>query len=182
MPFMLPGQPFLYDDLSRELIGLKHPDGSETYFTRSRFVWKSGVPSSKADDDANEKTLASVDIPRGTMRADSALRVTTHWTVPSSAATKRVRARFGGVVLFNLDLTTSVAFVHQFVLQNRNSLSSQVGGPNNTASISTFGSSAIQAFNVDFATLQQLTITGQWPVAGAGANNITLEGFMVEVL
>lgn len=180
MSKILPQAALLVDDAGLRITGLKNPDGSDSPIPTS---WKSAIASSKADDDANERDLAAIIIPRGAMQVNSALRITAHWTVPNSAATKRLRARFGGTVLYNLDITTSVAFTHQFVLMNRNSLSSQMGGPNNVASLSTFGSNAIQtAFTVDFATAQTLTLTGQWPVAGAGSNNITLEGYIVEVL
>lgn len=141
------------------------------------------LPVSKSDLDANESAaLYTLTIPGGTLGPNSALVITTLWTVPTSAATKRLRHRFGGNVLLNVDLTTSVAFQYQYVIRNRNSLSSQIAQPNNTLAYSPFGSSAVQTFAVDFSASQDFTITAQWPVAGAGANNITLESAIVEHL
>ena len=141
------------------------------------------LPVSKSDLDANESAaLYTLTIPGGTLGPNSTLAITTLWTVPSSAATKRLRHRFGGNVLLNVDLATSVAFQYKYIIRNRNSLSSQIAQPNNTLPYSTFGASAVQTFAVDFSASQDLTITAQWPVAGAGANNITLESAIVEHL
>lgn len=36
MPFMKPGQPWLYDDTSGDIVGVKDPDGSERFFADRR--------------------------------------------------------------------------------------------------------------------------------------------------
>ena len=149
--------------------------------TSLRSIYKSAVAVSKSDADTTETTLASVSIPAGAMSETGVIRIATLWSVPSSAATKRLRARFGGSVLFNIDLTTSLSFTYEFILRGRGSISSQVSQPSNAASWSTFGSSGVATTSIDFSTTQILTITGQWPVAAAGANNITLEGYEVVV-
>lgn len=138
---------------------------------------------SKSDGDALESAaLYTLDIPANTLGPNSVLRVRSLWTTPSSGATKRLRGRFGGTVLWNLDLTTHVSYPLEFILANRNSLASQIAQANNLSWAVALGSSAVQTFTVDFATAQQFTITAQWPVAGAGSNNITLESVMVEHL
>lgn len=45
MPFMKPNSPFLFDDITNDIVGVKDPDGSETFFT-------------KAQRDANGNTTA----------------------------------------------------------------------------------------------------------------------------
>lgn len=141
------------------------------------------VAASKSDLDANESaSLYTLELPGSTLGPNSALRITQLWTVPTGAATKRLRGRFGGVVLWNIDLSTHVTYHYMFILRNRNSRASQVAQPNNTAPWGTFASNAVQTFSVDFAAAQTLTITAQWPVAGAGSNNITLESVTVEHL
>ena len=138
---------------------------------------------SKSDLDSVESAaLYTLDIPANTLGPNSVLRVRSLWTVPTGAAAKRLRGRFGGVVLWNLDLTTHVSYPLEFVLSNRNSLASQIAQANNLSWAAALASSAVQTFTVDFATAQQFTITAQWPVAGAGSNNITLESVMVEHL
>ena len=62
------------------------------------------IAVSKSDADANESAaLYSLLIPAGTLGANSMLRIRVLWTVPNSAATKRLRGRFGGTVLWNYD-------------------------------------------------------------------------------
>lgn len=149
----------------------------------SYLIGKQHTAQSKSDLDALESAaLFTLDIPANTLGPNSSLRVRTLWTTPTSAATKRLRGRFGGTVLWNLDLTTHVSYPLEFILSNRNSLASQVAQANNLSWAVALASSAVQTFTVDFATAQQFTITAQWPVAGAGSNNITLESVMVEHL
>lgn len=141
------------------------------------------LPVSKSDADANESAaLYSLLIPAGTLGANSMLRVRCLWTVPNSAAAKRLRGRFGGTVLWNFDLTTNLSLSFEFVLANRNSLSSQIAQPNSSTSLGVVSSVGNQTFTVDFQTDQTFTMTAQWPVAGAGSNNITLEYAIVEHL
>lgn len=142
------------------------------------------LPKNWDDSTAAESSPAmfSYTIPGNTLGPNSTLIARVKWsfTDPATAATKRLRGRFGGTVLWNLDITTSVAFIQQYELSNRGSLASQIGSPNSTTSIGTFGSTNYQeSFTVDFATDQTFTITSQWPVAGAGTANITLESVIL---
>lgn len=138
------------------------------------------TPVSKSDLDTNEASLFTLDIPANTLTPLSALKIRSLWTVPSSAAAKRLRGRFGGTVLWNLDLTTHVSYPLEFVICNRNSVAAQIAQGNNVSWAVPLASNAVQTFTLDFGTAQQLTVTAQWPVAGAGSNNITLESIIVE--
>ena len=146
-------------------------------------IWQNHTAQSKSDADAAESAaLYTLDLPANTLGPNSTLRITTLWTVPNSAATKRLRGRFGGNVLWNLDLTTHLTFQMIYLIRNRNSRASQIAQANSTTVYGPIGSVGVQAFTLDFSTAQQLTVTAQWPVAGAGANNITLESTIVEHL
>lgn len=157
--------------------------GGGTPIPLSYLLGKQHTAQSKSDLDALESAaLFTLDIPANTLGPNSILRVRSLWTTPNSGATKRLRGRFGGTVLWNLDLTTHVSYPLEFILCNRNSLASQIAQANNLSWAVALASSVVQTFTVDFATAQQLTITAQWPVAGAGSNNITLESVFVEHL
>lgn len=168
-------------DALGNVIGL---DGSAGGAIASSFVLgKQHVAQTKSDADAAESAaLFTLDIPANTLGANSSLRIRALFSCPSSGATKRLRGRFGGTVLWNLDLTTHVSYQLEFVLSNRNSLAAQIAQANNLSWAVALASSVVQTFTVDFATAQQFTITAQWPVAGAGSNNITLESVIVEHL
>lgn len=163
--------------------GLVRDWGSQSNLGTVNTIGYQTLPVSKSDADANESAaLYSLLIPAGTLGANSSLRIRSLWTVPNSAASKRLRGRFGGTVLWNFDLTTNQSLSYEFVLTNRNSLASQIAQPNSSTSLGVVSSVANQSFTVDFQTDQTFTMTAQWPVAGAGSNNITLEMAIVEHL
>ena len=157
-------------------------DAYSKLISESPVIAQQNTPFSKSDANTDEVSLFTLDIPGNTLTPLSALRIRTLWTVPSSAAAKRLRGRFGGTVLWNLDLTTHLSYPLEFVLCNRNSMAAQVATANNLSWAVPLASNAVQTFTVDFGTTQQLTITAQWPVAGAGSNNMTLESVIVEHL
>jgi hypothetical protein len=168
-------------DSAGNVSGLVDPVSGRSLPFASGPIGLQNLAVSKSDLDANESgALFTLDIPANTLGPNSVLRIRTLWTVPSSAATKRLRGRFGGIVLWNMDLSTHVSYPLEFILSNRNSRSSQIAQGNNLSWAVALGSSPVQTFSIDFATAQQLTITAQWPVAGTGANNITLESAFVE--
>lgn len=141
------------------------------------------TPASWSDATAAESgALYSLTIPAGTLNANAALKMRMLWTVPSSAAAKRLRGRFGGNVLWNFDLTTNLSLPFEFLLVNRNSVASQICQPNSNVSLGVVSSVGNQTFTIDFSTDQTFTTTAQWPVAGAGSNNITLEYCYVELM
>lgn len=141
------------------------------------------IAASWSDATAVESgALYSLTIPAGTLNANAALKMRMLWTVPNSAAAKRLRGRFGGNVLWNFDLTTNLSLTHEFMLVNRKSVASQICQPNTNVSLGVVSSVGNQVFTIDFAAEQTFTVTAQWPVAGAGANNITLEYCFVELI
>lgn len=122
-----------------------------------------------------ETTLYTLNLPAGALGEDDGLMLDIIWSCSNSAAAKRIRSRFGGSVLFNVDLNTHLVYRQSIKLRNRNSRASQVSQGNSVTNFGPIGSVDVQAFTVDFAAAQALTITGQFPVAGTGANDLTLE-------
>lgn len=122
-----------------------------------------------------ESTLFTLNLPANALGEDDGLLIDLLWSCTNSAAAKRIRARFGGTVLFNVDLTTHLVFRQSVKLRNRNSRAAQVSQANSTTNFGPIGSVGAQNFTVDFGVAQALTITGQFPVTGSGSNTLTLE-------
>lgn len=149
------------------------------------YLARSAVASSITDSagqSTTESTLKSLVIPANTLGVDDGLEISILWSCINSAATKRIRGRFGGTVLWNLDLTTHLTFRQNVILRNRGSRASQVGQANSTTIFSPIGSVGVQTFTVDFAAEQTLTLTGQFPVAGTGTNSLAIEAFSVKLI
>jgi hypothetical protein len=122
-----------------------------------------------------ETTLLTFNIPANALGSRDGLLLDLIWSCTNTAAAKRIRGRFGGTVLFNVDLTTHLVFRQSIKLRNRNSQAAQVSQGNSTTNFGPIGSVGVQTFTVDFAAAQVLTITGQFPVTGSGANTLALE-------
>lgn len=122
-----------------------------------------------------ESTLFTLNLPANALGEDDGLLLDLLWSCTNTAAAKRIRARFGGTVLFNVDLTTHLVFRQSVKLRNRNSHAAQVSQGNSTTNFGPIGSVGAQTFTVDFTAAQALTITGQFPVTGSSANTLTLE-------
>lgn len=122
-----------------------------------------------------ESTLFTLNLPANALGEDDGLLIDLLWSCTNSAAAKRIRARFGGTVLFNVDLTTHLVFRQSVKLRNRNSRAAQVSQANSTTNFGPIGSVGAQNFTVDFSVAQALTITGQFPVTGSSTNTLTLE-------
>ena len=129
-----------------------------------------------------ESTLVTFAYPLGFLPAGYGLEIEGIASCTNSAATKRLRARFGGTVLFNLDLTTHLVFPFKFRLRNRGTVAGQIGNPNSTTIFGPIGSVGAQTFTVDFATAQTLTLTGQFPVTGTGTNALAFEEVFVKIV
>lgn len=140
------------------------------------------VAVSKTDADTNEATLYSLTIPAMTMGPNDALRISTLWTVPSSATNKTLKVKIGATAFMNLVQTTTVSTERPTLIRNRNARNSQIAfnaGAGNGVGSNAGGN---QAGSIDFAQEQTLTITGTWGTAGAGSNSITLESVLVELI
>lgn len=125
-----------------------------------------------ATQGTTETTAFLVPIKAGWLGKNDGLMFFRHTTCTNSAAAKRMRARFGGTVLYNWDLTTHLYCQYLFTLRNQNSLSIQKAQANSTTALGPIGSVGEQTFNVDFSVDQALTFTFQFPVAGTGTNTI----------
>lgn len=129
-----------------------------------------------------ESTLYTLNLPANALGEDDGLLLDLVWSCSNSAAAKRIRSRFGGSVLFNLDLTTHLVYRQSIKLRNRNSRAAQVAQGNSTTIFGPIGSVDVQTFTVDFTAAQALTITGQFPVAGTGTNDLTLEEVTINAI
>jgi len=122
-----------------------------------------------------ESTFLTLNLPANCLSATDGLLLDLLWACTNTAAAKRIRGRFGGTVLFNVDLTTHLVFRQSIKLRNRNSLGAQISQANSVTSFGPIGSVGAQTFTVDFSVAQVLTLTGQFPVEGSGANTLSLE-------
>ena len=146
---------------------------------------RSGIASSITDSPAQsttESTLQTLVIPANTLGVNDGIEISILYSCTNTAATKRIRGRFGGSVLWNLDLTTHLTFRQDFILRNRNSLSSQIAQAASTTIFSPIGSVGVQTFTLDFAAEQTLTLTGQFPVAGTSLNTLAIEQYSVTLI
>lgn len=134
----------------------------------------------KTDIDALESgALFTLDIPANTLGPNSVLLIVTHWTL-STTATWNLRARFGGAVLDNVNITGNASLVRWFEMTNVNSRSLQETTPISSSSVGTFSAAALGAAAVDFASAQQLTITAQAVAAGTGSLSAILKKVRVQ--
>ena len=148
-----------------------------------RILARSHVLATKTDADTTKTTLATIAIPAGAMGTDGALRVTAKWRFSGGAATKTVFTDFGGTTFQSYADTSAGVLTTQVTIANRNSASAQIGGLSGTDAM--FGKSGVADYNtgtVNTANAQNLTLAAQWGTAGAGTNNIRLEGYTVELL
>lgn len=148
-------------------------------------LYNTGQPQSFTDTAGQataESNLLSLAWPLNLFDGNDGFEVEGQFSCTNSAATKRVRGRFGGSVLFNLDLTTHQVFPFKFRVRNRGTRSSQVATPNSLTMYGAIGSVGVQTFNVDFGTAQTFTLTGQFPVTGTGTNSVGLEDVVVRMV
>ncbi len=161
-------------------------DGSQWILLSPCTVVGAADPQSIVDtaspQGTQESTLYSLSLPANALAGNDGLQLDLLWSCTNSAAAKRIRARFGGTVLFNVDLTTHLVFRQSVKLRNRNSRAAQVSQGNSTTNFGPIGSVGVQTFTVDFAAAQALTITGQFPVAGTGTNTLSLEEVTIQAI
>lgn len=147
-------------------------------------VGKSGASASHTGD-TNEVALATISIPANAVGANGALRITTIWSMTSSANAKTIRLRLGGAgltgtTIFSTGSLTTVDHARvDTVMIAANSTSSQFSEtifPRGTDNLLN-GGGTINSL-VDMTSTQPLVISGQ--LANAG-ETITLLGYVVEV-
>lgn len=141
-------------------------------------AYKTAIAQSITDSvgqGTTETNFTSLTIPAIALGDNDGIEVDLIWSCTNTAAAKRIRGRFGGSVLFNLDLTTHLTYRQNFKLVNRGSVAAQIAQANSSTIFSPIGSVGQQVFTVDFSVAQVLTLTGQFPVAGTSANTLALE-------
>lgn len=129
----------------------------------------------------DETILATVTIPAGAMGANGWVEVRSLFQYDNNSNNKIMRNRFGGIggpAFHGITRTTSVssAFIH--TIYNRNSESSQVGGPNTLGDGPGSSSGGAATSAVDTSAAVDLVFTGE---LGDIGDTITLQAYRVEV-
>jgi len=135
-------------------------DGTLSALTAVRVLAQSAVPVSVGGTLA-EITLASYTLPGNLMGLNGAVRVTGLWSHTNSANTKTLRAKLATQAFAAKAQTTTSSYHHQFVVRNRNSVTSQVGMQSGITG--GFGSdgSGVQFTAFNTAVDQTITFTAQ---------------------
>jgi hypothetical protein len=131
--------------------------------------------------DTAEFGLRTVSIP-ALMGANGILRITTLWSMTSSANNKTPRIRLGGAAgtqFLSPVITTSASYSESRLIRNRGVTNSQVG--TRTDSVATAGGTGNPPTTgaIDMSIAQDLVFSGQ--LANSG-ETITLESYLVELL
>ena len=128
-----------------------------------------------------ENTMATISVPASAMGPNGFVRVTSLWTTNGNTNTKTCRVRFNATAITTISHATATQLTAQAitVIQNRNSLASQVG-----AAISNYGADvAVNAAQVtsthDTSGALNITLTAQ--CVTSGTDTIDLERYIVEV-
>jgi len=129
-----------------------------------------------------ESTLKSLVIPAYLVNTSNGIEVEVLYSCTNSAAIKTIRGRFGGNVLWNLNLSTHLTEPFRFRLRNRGSYSSQIATPNSPTIYGQIGSVGVQTFTVDFTADQALTLTGQFGATGTGTNSVAIEEVTIRLI
>lgn len=153
---------------------------TELYTGLGGVLGKSGAAAALTGS-TSETALATVTIPANTIGANGLIRVSSLWTMTTSANNKTPRIRLGGIggtVIFSTVATTIATFRLETLLIAANATNAQ-----NTQSLSARGtdllitSSGNTASAVDMTASQDLVISGQ--LANSG-ETMTLLGYVVE--
>ncbi len=140
---------------------------------------QSAVAATTLTGTTTETAAQNYTLPGNLMGLNGKLRVFTKWTVTNNANTKTLRFRFGssgisGTVLADPQ-SSGQATVHVTAeIENRNSLSSQIGG---NGSVNLTGSTnSWRTATVNTASDQLIAITAQ---LGVGTDSVTLESYQI---
>jgi len=128
-----------------------------------------------------ENTLATISVPASAMGPNGFVRVTSLWTTTANTNTKTCVVKFNGTAFTSFSHTTAAHLTTQAfsIIQNRNSLASQIG-----QALSNYGSGAgVNAAQVtsthDTSGALNITLTAQ--CVTSGTDTIDLERYIVEV-
>lgn len=129
-----------------------------------------------------ETALATIPIPAGAMGKNGVIRVTALFSYTSSASSKTLRVRLGGIAgtAFHAVVATTSSFHQTMVMiRNRNSVSSQISAPAISATAFNTGSATVVTDSINTDSAQDLVISGQ---LADGADSIVLQSYFVEVI
>lgn len=129
-----------------------------------------------------ETTLASIQIPAGSIGPNGALRVRAKASFNATAGYKTLRVRLAGTQMANLDnagSATALSLAGLWDIENRGVTNSQIGAPPFTTGVSGQTNNSFQLASIDTSAAQVLTITGQLATA---SDNMALESFRVEII
>lgn len=144
-----------------------------------RILGSSGLAVANTGD-TNENTVATISVPGGAMGPNGFIRIISLWSTTANTNTKTMRTKFNGTTYTTLSHTAGTATSGQVmtIINNRNSLSSQVGGQSVFSGLG--GSITAGVTTSAHATAGDLniTLTAQCAV---GSDTITLERYTVEV-
>lgn len=165
-------------------VGLMVPNGAAVAGSSGSgsvgLLAKSGIASAHTGD-TNESILATITIPPNLIGANGILRVTSFWSMPSSANTKTLKHRLGGIggtAIYSLSVTTVVNMRVDSTMIAANATNAQNTisfGPRGTDQLVT--ANAVTTSTIDMTASQTMVITGQ---LGSAGETITLIGYLAE--
>jgi hypothetical protein len=122
-----------------------------------------------------ETTIDTISIPGNLMGLNGSLEYVIRWSATNSANTKTFRARFGGTIVNDPQITSGTATIGMLGrITNRNSLSSQLGA--NGSGVYSGTPNAWRNATIDTSAAVNLTITAQ---LNNIADSITREAYEV---
>ena len=128
-----------------------------------------------------ETTLATITVPAGLMGLNGIIQIRTTWSMTNNANNKTCRVRFSGASgtqFLAAVLPSAQTAQNMCIIQNRNSLSSQVGHTSGTFNSFNFNTGALTTASVNTAVDTTIVISGQ---LASGADTMTLESYIVEL-
>lgn len=177
--------PFLYDEITDQIVGVNNSDQTQFYFPQT--IAASCVPiarnSTNTVTDTDVVPFVDILIPAYSMGRNGFIRVEWHVTGTASAVAKSPQLLLGGVQIHRPQITATNAWTKTLtILQNRNSYTSQVSAFTQTGQ-QIMGTATAVTFTstIDTSTDQLLTIASAWSAAAA-SENITLRRYHVEIV
>lgn len=144
----------------------------------SPFTLRASGVAVTAPADTNENILATITVPPNKIWPNGTIRVWMVFSMTNNANVKTGRVRFsgiGGTIFRSVTLTSLLSFTALCEFQNRNSITSQIGGAA-TVDLAGSGGGVVTAA-VNTGAEQTIVITGQKATAG---DTLTLERYKVE--
>lgn len=147
-----------------------------------RVLAQSAVAASHTGNTLNT-AVATVTVPANSMGPNGALKITTLWSLTSSANAKTLGIKFGGpsgTSYLNAQLTNSATYREERMIHNRNATNSQVGH-STQATYGGFGVSGGAVVTSTVDTTQDADIVFAVQLNDA-SETVTLEAYTIELL